>query len=105
MLREKPVLTVDDKPGHFEPLAKSVPKLFTQKIQEASKRGEILPEDPAQLLVTLIGSCLYFYVGFPILSNMFPRMREQREQFILERKEHLFRILYYGLKPRPESNV
>jgi TetR/AcrR family transcriptional regulator len=87
------------------PLANSIPKLFNEKINAAVARGEIRREDPAQIIITLMGSCLYFYVGFPILSLMFPQIEKKRSAFVKERKEHLFRTLYHGLKPRPESDI
>ncbi|PLX32030.1 MAG: TetR family transcriptional regulator [Ignavibacteria bacterium] len=85
------------------PLPTSVPQVFREKFITAVKRGEVRDDDPAQVLITMIGACLFFHVAYPIFSTLFPHARTQRQQFIAERKEHLFNTLYYGLQVRPES--
>lgn len=83
------------------PFTRNVPRVFTEKYKAAVARGEIRDEDPAQVIITMIGASVYFYIGYPILQEMFPQV-QKRKAFIKKRKEHLFNTLYYGLLVRPE---
>lgn len=86
----------------FLPYAGNAPKAFMASFNAGVQSGEIRPLDPRQTLITVLGSCIYFFAGFPILSVLMPDMKQKRGQFLEDRKQHVFDIIYYGLKPRPE---
>lgn len=87
------------------PHAGNVPKRFTESFEQAADDGEIRALDPVQTLITVMGACIYYFAGYPVLSVVMPRMKRQRRRFLQERKEHIFDIIYYGLKPRPEDHA
>ncbi len=79
-----------------------MPKLFLELFSDANKSGESHQTDPFQTLISIMGACIYFFAGFPIFAALMPELKEQREQLIAERKDHIFELVYYGLKPRTE---
>ena len=79
------------------------PRIFMEKCSAASKRGDIRPCDPVQTMITLLGSCVFTHIAFPMIQVMSPGIGAHRKKFMQQRKDHLFDILYYGLKPRPEA--
>jgi TetR/AcrR family transcriptional regulator len=80
-----------------------IPGVFLDRFRSAMDSGEIREHDASQTLITLMGSCIYFFAGYPILSTILPEIREDRDAYLQARKKHIFDILFFGLKPRPES--
>lgn len=85
------------------PHAGNAPQRFIETFEHAAKDGEIRSLDPVQTLITVMGACIYFFAGYPVLSVVIPHLKRERRRFLRERKEHVFDIIYYGLKPRPED--
>lgn len=70
-------------------------------IEEAMDRGEIVKMDPRQIILTVIGSSLFYFMGEPIIRVLLLDEESfDREKFLEERKEAIFNIVYYGLAPR-----
>jgi len=86
------------------PHAGNIPHRFTESCERAARDGEIRPIDSVQTLITVMGACIYFFAGYPVLSAAIPRLKRQRRRFLRERKQHIVDIVYYGLKPRPEES-
>ncbi|MBN1408502.1 MAG: TetR family transcriptional regulator [Calditrichaceae bacterium] len=73
-------------------------------IEEAMNRGEIVKMDPRQIILTVIGSSLFYFMGEPIIRVLLLNEESfDRERFLEERKEAIFNIIYYGLAPRGEK--
>lgn len=70
--------------------------------ERGRREGETVAFDPMQTLISVMGACIYFFAGFPIFSAMLPEWQEHRAAIIEERKNHVFDLVYYGLKPREE---
>ena len=82
-----------------------IPQKALQILQQAIVKEEIVALDPRQLIITIIGSCLFFFISEPLLKVTI--LREgltDREQFIEERKEAIFNIIAYGIFPRGEHS-
>jgi TetR/AcrR family transcriptional regulator len=79
----------------------SPPVAFLQQFRRAVQRGEIRAADPVQTLLSLIGACVYFFAAQPIVAVFIPDMEGRRAELIEARKEHLFDLFYYGLRPTP----
>lgn len=74
-------------------------------MENAMKKGEIVKMDPRQIILTVIGSSLFYFMAEPIIRVLL--LNEDtfdREKFIEERKEIIFNIIYYGLSPRGDGN-
>ena len=77
------------------------PRAFMLQFNRAVARKEIVPLDPVQTLLSLLGACIYFFAAYPIISIIEPEIATHRKQFIAKRKKELFALFYYGLRPRP----
>ena len=82
-----------------------VPRTMLHLIEERRDRGEIENVDDAvQYVITLLGGCVYFFIAEPLLMVMFPMENTDRDTFIAQRKEALFRHLYFGIKKRRDDS-
>ncbi|MFA6235228.1 MAG: TetR/AcrR family transcriptional regulator [Bacteroidota bacterium] len=79
-----------------------MPRLFLDFFSNGCRSGMTRELDPLQTLLSVMGACIYFFAGFPIFSALMPELKERREQLLEERKDHIFELVYYGLKPRTE---
>ncbi|MCB2203999.1 TetR/AcrR family transcriptional regulator [bacterium] len=86
----------------FLPEGKNVPQVFIRGFERAVRQGEIRDLGAAQTLITVMGSCIYIFAAFPVISAVLPEIAEQRTAFLEERKRHIYDILMNGLKPRTE---
>ncbi len=73
---------------------------FEEAIRRAVDRGEIHPVDPKQTILTVVSACVFFFITAPTVKLMNPLAREDFAAFIEARKEHVFDVLYGGLKAR-----
>lgn len=70
-------------------------------IKNAMDRGEIVEMDPRQVLITVVGSCVFFFVAEPIIKALFINLDTfDRNKFLKERKKAIYDTVYFGLKPR-----
>jgi TetR/AcrR family transcriptional regulator len=87
----------------------NLPNRMVRLITKGIEEGNLEPVDPTQTVVTVLGACIYYFVAEPIigavLSKIQPGMVLDRERFIAQRKEEIFKVLYYGLKKRDESDA
>ena len=73
-------------------------------IQKAMDDGVIIKMDPRQILVTIIGSCVFFFIAEPIfMTVLIDENNFDRDQFIKERKESIFQTIFNGLTPRGDK--
>lgn len=71
------------------------------RIAQATKTGEIRPVDPFQTALTVLSSCIFFFIVYPTMREMNPGVARDRDGFLEERKAHLIDLLVHGLHPRP----
>lgn len=70
-------------------------------IRRAMDNDEIIRMDPRQVVATVIGSCLFYFIAEPIFKTLFTNEETfDRDAFIEERKEAVYKLLLSGLKPR-----
>ncbi len=80
-------------------------RTMLEAIEQAVETGEIRPVNPRQLLLTLVSSCVFFFVTLPTVKMMNPLAAEDFDAYVEERKEHVFDVLYYGLASREVSDA
>lgn len=84
----------------------SFPQRFTGLLEREHAAGRIVDVDPLQFLVTLVGSCMYYFLAEPIVQAIAGAVRPDedfdRARFIEERKRVVFDVLYFGLKVRDD---
>ncbi len=76
------------------------PQVLVRWVREMAKARFIRRIDPVQFIATLIGACIIPFLNFPILAVMDPTLAGRRDRFLEERKEHIFRLIYDGIKRR-----
>lgn len=80
------------------------PQRLIGLLESEQAAGRIVAVDPLQFLVTLVGSCMYYFLAEPIVQGIAGAVRPDgtfdRERFIEERKRAVFDVLYFGLKAR-----
>jgi len=74
------------------------PYIFIRKMKAAIDAGEIRAVDPFQTFVTIIGASVFYFLAFPTMSVLNPALAEDPEAAFEARKEHLYDLLYHGLK-------
>jgi hypothetical protein len=65
--------------------------------------GEIRAVDPHHTVLSVVSTCLFFFVARPTVQIMHPAAEGDWDAFVESRKNHLFDLIYYGLAPRPEG--
>ncbi len=82
----------------------SFPQRMGALLRSEHQAGRIVATDPLQFLVTLVASCLYFFLAEPIVRGIAGSVRPDdgfdRARFVEERKRAVFDVLYLGLKAR-----
>ena len=85
----------------------TLPKRLVALIQQEQQAGHLGPVDPIQFMITVLGSCIYFFAAEPIvrevLASVQPGKPFDRKAFLAQRRQSIFDVLYYGLKKREES--
>ena len=76
------------------------PKILVDTIAEAAEKEEIRSVEPRHTVLSVISTCLFFFVARPTVQIMHPEADDDWEAFVEERKEHLFDLIYHGLAPR-----
>lgn len=79
-----------------------MPNVLLEFFRNGVRGGAIRATDPVQTVISVLGACIFFFAGFPVFASLFPEMKPRRNQMLEERKEHIFDLVYYGLKPRTE---
>lgn len=73
--------------------------LLVQKIQKEIDEGNIRPMDPRQIIVNLIGLCIFPFVARPIIQRIFFRGDEDEyQQFLRDRKTEVYQFMYNSIK-------
>jgi TetR/AcrR family transcriptional regulator len=75
------------------------PNILVDTITAAAEAGEIRPVDPHQTVLSVISTCLFFFVARPTVQIMHPAAEDDWNAFVEDRKEHLFDLIYHGLAP------
>jgi len=77
---------------------------IVRKIEKAIQDGDIIKLDPRQLIATVIGAALLYFIGEPIFKALYiDEANFDREAFIEERKKAVYQTILYGILPRGEQ--
>jgi TetR/AcrR family transcriptional regulator len=74
-------------------------------IQRAIESREIRPADPRQLMLTIVSACVFPFVSLPTVKVMNPLAAEDLQAWVIERKKHVFEVIYHGLASREVSDA
>jgi TetR/AcrR family transcriptional regulator len=83
----------------FKQQDQAPPKILIETIASAAASGEIRPVDPHQTVLSVVSTCLFFFVTRPTVEVIHPAADEDWDAFVEARKDHLFDLIYHGLAP------
>lgn len=72
------------------------PQVMSDRIESAAASGEIRDVDPRHTLLSIISTCIFFFVMKPTVQILHPDA-EDWDTFVTERTDHLFDLIYRGL--------
>lgn len=78
------------------------PRVFVESMSRAIKRGEIRAADPHQTLITILSSCIFFFVIFPTVQAIVPLAARKPHAFIEQRKRHIADLILHSLRSETE---
>jgi len=73
---------------------------LVEKFRTAMERGEIARCDVVHLILTLVGASLYPFIAREVVETIYPDVQVLTPEFVEQRKQEVFRIVWNGLKPR-----
>ncbi len=74
--------------------------VLIEKIREEMDQGNIKPMDPMQILVNIIGLCVFPFVARPIIQAVFFQGDNTAyETFLQERKNEVYNFILNSIKP------
>ena len=76
---------------------------FEEAIVRAAERGEIQSLDPKQTIMTVISACVLFLITEPTVKLTNPAAGADFDAFAEDRKEHIFNLLYHGMRAREQT--
>lgn len=77
----------------------NLPFKFFESTHKAIQNGEIKAVDPRQLLITVLGSSVFYFIAEPLLSVFLTNdPNYSRDRFINERKRAIVDIIFNGIK-------
>ncbi len=76
------------------------PRILVETIASAVDAGEIRAVDPQHTVLSVVSTCLFFFVARPSVEIMHPHAADDWGAFVEARKDHLFDLIYHGLAPR-----
>ncbi|MBR9974840.1 MAG: TetR/AcrR family transcriptional regulator [Bacteroidetes bacterium] len=79
-----------------------LPNTILAFFERGVREGAVTQADPFQTMISVMGACIYFFAAFPIFAAVMPGLEQQRAALTEARKDHIFELVYYGLKPRTE---
>ncbi|MEJ2634191.1 MAG: TetR/AcrR family transcriptional regulator [Calditrichia bacterium] len=84
--------------GIYTSRQERTPLTIIQRIETAIQDGEIRPLDSLQLLISIIGVCVYAFVAKPLLEALFPGVNVTDPAFAEKRKKEVFNLIWNGIK-------
>ena len=95
-------IVADPEGGDAPQSPLALPRIILSFFERGVREGAVPQADPIQTLISVMGACIYFFAAFPIFSAIVPGLEQQRDAMTEARKEHIFELVYHGLKPRTE---
>jgi len=78
-------------------------KQIIARIQNEISANRIRQLDPPNLMVSLIGMCLFPFIAKPIIESIIPNIDVTSSKFLEMRKEEIFNLVWNGIKSEPEK--
>ena len=80
-----------------------IPSTFISMISECIENKQFRKVDPQQAIINIIGMCLIYFVGKPLIETVFELQHINEKQFLEERKKSIIDLLEHGILARSED--
>jgi len=70
-----------------------------EEILRSMESGEIRKTDPEHLLANVVGLCVFPFVARPMLEKVTGMSKEEFDQFLIDRKQHVKEFIHRALAP------
>lgn len=85
---------------YLTPERRPNPQKLLAQIQEEVEAGTIVPVNPLQLVISLLGLCLFPFIAAEMIKHVSGMSKEQYQVFLAERKKHVPEFVINAIKPR-----
>lgn len=72
--------------------------VFSPKIEQAIKAGEIREIEPVELIINVLSLIISFFLALPIIKSTFQLTEDQFQLMIDNRKDEIFRLIWHDIK-------
>ncbi len=73
-------------------------ELVTGMLRHEMAKGAVRETEPTQTLLSVIGMCVIYFAGRPVIQTILDIRPEDEMEFLEERKESIVDLILYGLK-------
>ncbi|HEX7017047.1 MAG TPA: TetR/AcrR family transcriptional regulator [Cyclobacteriaceae bacterium] len=84
---------------YLTPERRPNPQKLLHQIQQEVASGTIVPIDPLQLVVSLLGLCLFPFIGAEMIRHVTGLSKEQYQRFLAQRQKHIPEFVINALRP------
>lgn len=74
-----------------------IPHNIIAMINESIKKNQFRKIDPQQTVISIVGMCLIYFIGKPILDAIFELEDDKEKQFLTKRKKSIIDLLENGI--------
>ena len=86
----------------FQELGSKPPAFLIPLIESAAAQGLIRQVDPMQTVISIVGMCVFYFVGKPIIQFVWDGPKDEA-RFLEERKDAIIDLVLHGLLKHPDE--
>ena len=68
------------------------------RIEDAQEKGLFRKISPDHLIISIIGLCVFPFIGEKVIGILFPDLEIRSEDFIIKRSEEIFQLVWNGIR-------
>lgn len=84
-------------------LALDIPSIFISMINESIEKKQFRKVDPKQTVMNIIGMCLIYFIGKPLIEVVLELEHIDEKKFLEERKKSIIELLEHGILARSKD--
>lgn len=73
------------------------PHILLERIRNAVEAGDIRVVEPIQLMISVLGMTVMFFISQPTIAALEPGIEKDPAAFLAKRKQHIIEVLRHGI--------
>ncbi len=73
------------------------PHILLERVRKAVDDGELQPVEPIQLMISILGMTVMFFISQPTMTALDPAISADTAAFLNRRKQHIIQVLRHGI--------